>query len=426
MLQRREAAVVERGRETPRWYDNVLVAYHLRRLHTVVPIIRLRNWPKRVELNSQLSFAKDLTIELGDFYTNNKKSFDTLFAMIIYAKHNNIEFNRILRMFNHNQPEVEEIAIRFFYKLEQSRKEKIRAAKAKLDRQQATAHERGKAAAKRDLEKQKNRKNNKFCKNDTEYYTTEDIEDIPSEELTFIKVDNNIFCLDNGSYVNMIKHSKDQKVRGDCKPHIVGRPVQCKFFYPILSAPRLYITEKSHNKRLKDVNRRKQGRKFILKNKKRINFDTGLHIVGIKTGFDNVYDLEPANFPVDNSPQKSARRVSQSKEKKYRKYTVPQLKAECKKKGIKGYSGKKKAELILYCSVTDEISSAPKGKKPVKITVKELKKMCKKLKIKGYSKWRKAELLKKCGPKPKPKPSSRRRSPGGISGLAPNAPLPLN
>jgi hypothetical protein len=53
LLQRREAAVVERGRETPRWYDNVLVAYHLRRLHTVVPIIRLRNWPKRVELNSQ-------------------------------------------------------------------------------------------------------------------------------------------------------------------------------------------------------------------------------------------------------------------------------------------------------------------------------------------------------------------------------------
>jgi len=371
------------------------------------------------ELNRSLDIARDLTQEMGELYTGrNVTAFNNLFGMIIYAKSIGLGLDRLRIMLPGDQPAIEEIAIRYFYLLDRVRRDQIRSAKAKLDRQAATAHERGIAAYKKEQEKRKNRKNNKFCKNETEYYTTEDIEDIPTEELTFIKIDDNIFCLDNSSYANMIKHSVDQKVRGDCKRAIRGRPLNCKWFYPILAAPRMFITEKSYNKRLKAVNTRKQKRKFILKNKKRINFDTGLHIVGIKQGFDNVYDLEPANYPIGNSPQ-SAQRVSKSKEKKFRKYTVKQLKAECKKKGIKGYSKKKKAELIIYCSVTDEISSAPKGKKPVKITVKRLRQMCKNLKIKGYSKWRKAELLKNCGPKPKPSSQRRSQSPGGISGISP-------
>lgn len=347
-------------------------------------------------LNRYLTIGLEYTQELGDVYNNNRDTIHQLFGMIIYVINNGLNIDQI-SLAAGVQPAVEEIAVRFYYKLNKVRRDRLAIEKAKLDRQAATAHERGKEAAKKYLEKQKNRKNNKFCKNETEYYTMEDIEDIPIEELTFIKLDNYIFCLDNGSYANMIKHSADQKVRGDCKPARAGRPLQCKFYYPILAAPRMFITEKSYNKRLKAVNNKKQKRKFILKNKKRINFDTGLHIVGIKQGWDNVYDLEPTNYPTGDA--KSAQRISQSKEKKFRKYTVKQLKAECKKKGIKGYSKKKKAELIIYCSVTDEISSAPKGKKNVKITVKELRKMCKSLKIKGYSKWKKAELLKNCGPK---------------------------
>jgi len=359
------------------------------------------NQMDRNELNRSLSIARDLSIELGELYTRNRNrpQFNSLFGIIIYTKTIGIPLERLRVMIPHGEEAIEEVAIRFYYLLDKVRKDKIRAEKAKMAKQAKTAAERAKAAAKKDQEKRKNRKNNKFCKNEIEYYTQEDIEDIPVEELTFIKIDNLIFCLDNASYANMIKHSKNQKVRGDCKPPRAGIPLECKWFYPILAAPRMFITEKSYNKRLKDVNQRKQGRKFILKNKKRINFNTGLHIVGIKTGFDDVYDLEPANYPVGDSPQRSARRVSQSKEKTYRKYTVKQLKAECKKKGIKGYSKLKKKELILHCSVTDEISSAPKPKKKVKITVKELKKMCKKLKIRGYSKWKKAELLKNCGPK---------------------------
>ena len=71
-----------------------------------------------------------------------------------------------------------------------------------------------------------------------------------------------------------------------------------------------------------------------------------------------------------------------------KKYTVKELKAECKRKGIKKYSKLKKAELILHCSVADAIKK--------KITVKELRQQCKKLKIKGYSKWKKSELMKNC------------------------------
>ena len=330
------------------------------------------DWNK---LNRYLGIALDYTTEMGDVYRgyNQMKVHEIIFDIIMgrnermskenLRRHARREEN-IQYLQGHpdgrpswasgDPPPLEEIAMTFYDRLDgqtvESNKKKIRAAKEKLDRQAATAHEREKAAAKRDLEKQKNRKNNKFCKNTTEYYTTEDIEDIPTEELTFIKFDDNIFCLDNSSYTNMMKHSALQKVRGDCKPPVVGKPLQCKWFYPILAAPRMFITEKSHNKRLKDINQKKQGRKFLLKNKKRINYDTGLHIMSNKTGFDDVYDLEPANYSIGGSPQ-SARIVSQSKEKTFRKYTVKQLKAECKKKGIKGYSKLKKASLILHCSV---------------------------------------------------------------------------
>lgn len=233
----------------------------------------------------------------------------------------------------------------------------------------------------------KNRKRNKFCKNETEFFTTEDIEDIPTEELTFIKYNESIFCLDSMSYANMLKHSASQKVRGDCKPPIPNKPLECKYFYPINIGLNVFINEKNYEKRIKAVNKKTQKRKFILKNKKRINFDTGLHIIGIKQGWDDVYDLEPANYAIPQSTQEISE-ISKEKVEKLKNYTIKELKAECKKKGIKGYSKLKKSELILHCSVSDA--------RKKNITVKELRQQCKKLKIKGYSKWKKAELMKNC------------------------------
>lgn len=278
----------------------------------------------------------------------------------------------------------------FFYKIKQAnekiRKQKIKDATEKHKKQKKNERERALVAIKRQKEKEKNRKKNKFCKNENEYFTMEDIEDIPTKELTFIKFNESIFCLDNGSYVNMLKYSNSQKVRGDCKPSIPNRPLQCKYFYPINIGSNVFINEKNYKKRFKETKKKKPKRKFILKNKKRINFDTGLHIVSQKTGWDDVYDLEPANYPTIDPP--SIQRISKKKQEKLKNYTVKQLKAECKRKGIKGYSKLKKVELIFHCSVTDA--------RKKNITVKELRQQCKKLKIKGYSKWKKVELMKKC------------------------------
>ncbi len=72
--------------------------------------------------------------------------------------------------------------------------------------------------------------------------------------------------------------------------------------------------------------------------------------------------------------------------------TVKQLKDLCRSKGIKGYSGLKKAELIKKCRA----KIAEKRKAESLLTVVELKKLCKGKGIKGYSGLKKADLIKKC------------------------------
>jgi hypothetical protein len=377
-------------------------------------------------LNHYINEAVLIVRNMDEHYDDAARdTFHKIFGYIIYIVNVGFDVEHLILP----NPVVQEVAIRYFYKIKPHfdgrRQNAITEARERHQRQAATEKERAIAAIKKQKEKKANRKNNKFCKNETEFFTIEDIEDIPTEELTFIKFGESIYCLDHSSYTNMLKFSADQKVRGNCKPPVRNRPLKCDWFYPINIGINVFINEKNYKKRVKETKKRlaKQNRKFILKNKKRVNFTTGLHIMSQKTGFDDVYDLEPTLYPTDNAAPK---KLSKKKQGQFRKYTVKQLKAECKKKGIKGYSKLKKAELINFCSVTDAISGTEKAKKGKKITVKELKVMCKKLKIKGYSKWRKAELLKKCGPKNSPPRNSQRRSPGGISGLAPNAPLPLN
>ena len=95
------------------------------------------------------------------------------------------------------------------------------------------------------------------------------------------------------------------------------------------------------------------------------------------------------------------------------KLSVADLKKECKKKGIKGYSGWKKAELVKNCLNTGKTPKAktptPKPKTPAqakKMSVAELKKLCKQKGVKGYSKMNKSQLEKACLSKtPTPKPT---------------------
>ena len=180
------------------------------------------------------------------------------------------------------------------------RKIKIKEAKEKIQKQKKDENKRAKEAAKKQLEIKKNRKNNKFCKNDIEFITQEDIEDIPTKDLTFIKLNKDIFCLDKDSFKNMIKYGKDQKVRGNCKPQIFNKPLECEWFYPINIGQNIYINEDNYNILKTALNFLDKERKYELKNKRIIDFTTGLHIMSEKSGKDLVYNLVPSEYSINN------------------------------------------------------------------------------------------------------------------------------
>ena len=75
------------------------------------------------------------------------------------------------------------------------------------------------------------------------------------------------------------------------------------------------------------------------------------------------------------------------------KISIPELKAKCKQMDIKGYSKKKKTEIVTL--LIDNSKGDPEIAKIALLakTVKDLKKECKSLKLKGYSKKKKRELV---------------------------------
>ncbi len=118
------------------------------------------------------------------------------------------------------------------------------------------------------------------------------------------------------------------------------------------------------------------------------------------------------------SKKKASKKGSSTSNKKKDK-TVAELKEECKKKGITGYSGKKKDELIKLCS---KATSGSKGKKKSSskkkdMTVAELKEECKRKKITGYSGKTKSELIELCSRATSgsgKKSSSKKKSSSGV------------
>ena len=89
---------------------------------------------------------------------------------------------------------------------------------------------------------------------------------------------------------------------------------------------------------------------FILKNKKRVNFTTGLHMMGEKSGKDDVYILAPKKFKIPSKKVVKKNKVLSPQKTITKKMKVPDLKREAKKRGIKGYSKLKKAQLITILS----------------------------------------------------------------------------
>ncbi len=278
---------------------------------------------------------------------------------------------------------------------EQKKQKKI--IKKKMAKQAKEEGKRAKKAVELLKLKQSNRTRNTFCKNTIEYITQEDVEDIPTKDLTFIKLDKAIYCLDKDSFKNMIKYAKGQKVRGACKPAVPGQPLNCKWFYPINIGQNVYIPEVNYEYLMdKHMNKRK----FSLTYKRSVDFTTGLHMMSEKTGKDWVYTLSPDEYSIEEIKKSIKKKIIKKKKSLNKiiksinklKLNVKQLKAECKKKGIKGYSKWKKATLQKNCLGVEQA----KKQAMKSMTVKELRAECKKKGIKGYSKLKKAELQKKC------------------------------
>jgi len=252
---------------------------------------------------------------------------------------------------------------------------------------------------------------NSVCKNEVDYYTMEDMIDIETSDLVFVKLNNNIFCMELDSFKNMIRFSREQKRRGTRNEHY-NQYIHREWYYPILAAPVTYITEKNYNKINSNINNTTD-RYYKLVHRKKTKFirDEIIH---------DVYELVPANFSVDENgnnliqsrrgrgrrsisnfpplpPPPSSRRSPSPRRSpliapiQQRNYTVVQLKQICKDKGIRGYSKMKKSELIRHCQVNNMSSST--------LTVKELRRICKDNGIRGYSKMKKNELLNNCIPR---------------------------
>ncbi len=238
-------------------------------------------------------------------------------------------------------------------------RDEIRKKHAK---QAAEAKARAKAAIKKEKQMKKNRKNNLFCKNDVEFFSRENIEDIPTKDLTIIKLDKALFCYDEMYFTGMMQHAKSQFVRGLCKKPIPGKPLDCKEFVPINIGNNVFIPMENYEDIMK---KHKTKRKFELVNKRMVDFTTGLHIMSQKSGKDVVYDLKPANFSTSKITEakkqtgeakkkvvkkrvtkRNIKKIGSSKESKLKAQTVVQLKKKAKEKKIKGYSKMNKAQLV--------------------------------------------------------------------------------
>ena len=345
------------------------------------------------EFNNEEEMIRINTIKDNIYY---RTQYDKIFGVIIaylnkseesdYSEYMNEELKFYIEQHEQKIQILAKKIIELIKKMrneeKKERKRKRKEIKKEIEKRRKDEKENAKKQAKKYLEKQKNRKNNLFCKNDIEYITQEDIEDIPTEDLIYIKLENSIFCLDKDSFKNMIKYAKDQKVRGECKNNNDYR-VDCKFFYPINIGQNIYIDEENY-KKIKKIIKSNNYKKYILKSPRKVDFTTGLHIIGEKTGIDDVYKLETEDYEIIREKKEMKKIV-----KKIRKLKISDLKKICKEKGIKGYSKLKKKQLEKKC-LGDDVEIIQNK------TVKELKKICKEKGIKGYSKLKKKELEKKC------------------------------
>ena len=254
--------------------------------------------------------------EIDDLYIlldSEDLSLYTIYVMFFYNVHSNSELvdyikqyhddynvDLLIKLFNYLEDLLNDLISDINY--DRYEKKKRIQEEAKKMKERAKKIEKNQAnIAKKEQEKQAKRKNNKFCQNDKEFFLLEDLEDIPTEDLSYIKLNKTIFCYDKDSFKQMIKMSKDQRVKGNCKPAVDGQPLNCDWFYPISIGPNVYITEENYNNIKKN---HMKDRQFSLKNKRIVDFTTGLHMMSEKSGKDTVYDLVPDKYNLQKGGKK--------------------------------------------------------------------------------------------------------------------------
>lgn len=170
---------------------------------------------------------------------------------------------------------------------------KARASAIKKHKKQA---EKAKERLKKKIEAQKKRKKNLFCINDKDYYTLEEMEDIPTAELVKLHYLNKIHCYDNMSIKQALKKSNMK--------HGYKGSNSVDIYRIELSFP-IFITRKEAEKLLRNMKNKKDHFEIIKTDKK------------VKMGMNNYVNLYKLNitkpFKKPSLPKRKPRKLLKKK-----------------------------------------------------------------------------------------------------------------
>ena len=187
-----------------------------------------------------------------------------------------------------------------------SRKEKgkreafLKSEKAKMKTE--------KERAKKKIREQKRRRRNLFCINEKDYYTLDEMEDIPTDELVKLHFKKKIYCLDKNSIKTILQ--KENIKMG----YVNDKSIE--FYHIALDTP-FYMTKKEAEKLLRNMKNKKDHFEIIKTDKK------------VKKGYNKYINLYKFNITRAFKKPKLPKRKPRKKLKK----PLSELKGGAKRKG---------------------------------------------------------------------------------------------
>lgn len=152
---------------------------------------------------------------------------------------------------------------------------KQKAKRAEVRKQEKTNAEKRAKIAKETIQKQKNRKKNIFCINNKDYYSQEEIEDIPTDELVKLHFKNKIQCLDKNTIKQIFKSSNIKT------GYVNDKSIELYFIGLSFS---FYVSKKEGEKLLRNMKNKKDHFEIIKTDKK------------VKMGYNNYINLYKFNI----------------------------------------------------------------------------------------------------------------------------------